>query len=86
MKCLLYYYRSSDLERFKNHSMFYHLIENSIRGEVKTVRCNLEVIDKKHHCFLVHRDQQLGGATNQKLLLNTLKRGSITYYFLMITY
>ena len=55
-------------------------VENSIRREVKTVRWNLKVVEKKNHCFLVHTDQQVGGAINQKLLLKTLKRSVTTYY------
>ena len=35
---------------------------------------------KKNHSFLVHREQQVGGSTNQQLPLNILRRGVITYF------
>ena len=34
---------------------------------------------EKNHNFLFHRNQQTGGATNQQLPVNILKRGPITY-------
>ena len=36
-------------------------------------------VRKKNHNFLFHIHQQIGGAINQLLLLNVLKRGPITY-------
>ena len=56
------------------------MLKMSIQRDVMNARCNLEVVHKKNHCFLVHREQQVGGAINQQLPLNILKRGVITYY------
>ena len=44
------------------------------------VKCNSEITDKKNHSFLVHREQQVGGSTNQQLPLNILRRGVISYF------
>lgn len=37
------------------------------------IGCNLNTSDKKNHSFLVHREQQVGGSTNQQLPLNILR-------------
>ena len=37
------------------------------------IGCNLKTSDKKNHSFLVHREQQVGGSTNQQLPLNILR-------------
>ena len=45
------------------------------------VRCNLEITGKKkNHNFIFHREQQVGGSTNQQLPLNVLRSGVITYF------
>ena len=51
-----------------------------IQGNVTNVEYNLKTAGKKKHSFLVHREQQVGGSTNQQLPLNILKRVVITYY------
>ena len=40
----------------------------------------IQRLQTKNHCFLVYREQQVGGTTNKQLPLNILKRGGITYY------
>ena len=46
-----------------------------------SVRFSLRIADrKKNHNFLFHKHEQTGGAINQQLPVNVLKRGPITYY------
>ena len=51
-----------------------------IQRDVTSAKCNLKTADKKNYSFLVHREPQVGGSSNQYLPLNILKRGVITYY------
>ena len=36
-----------------------------IQKDVTNVNYNLAAADKKNHCFLIHKDQEVGGALNQ---------------------
>ena len=51
-----------------------------IQKDVTNVNYNLAAADKKNHCFLIHKDQQVGGALKQQLPINVSKRSIITYY------
>ena len=96
MRCFTCYYRSPEVEIAKNYYIFYHLINKSNcffkelflpdTENVHSKRCDecqmkfKNCRQKKNYSFLVHREQQVGGSTNQQLPQNILGRGVITYY------
>ena len=89
MRCLIFYYRNSDVEILKNHYIFYHQIKKNNNFFKELFLPDNENIhlkrhyeywmqfknfrQKKNHSFLVHREQQVGGSTNQQLPLNILR-------------
>lgn len=88
MRCLIFYYRNSDVEILKNHYIFYHQINKNNNFFKELFLPDNENIhlkryeywmqfknfrQKKNHSFLVHREQQVGGSTNQQLPLNILR-------------
>ena len=92
MKCLISDV-NFDVEVLKNYYQYYHSVnENNYffkelflpdNNSKRCDECQIQFKNcrqKKNHNFLVHRNQQTGGAINQQLLVNILKRGPITYY------
>ena len=96
MKCSICYYGSADTESLKHHYISYHQINSNnyffkelfqpdnynIHSE-RCDECQMQFRNhsqKKNHNFIFHREQQVGGSTNQQLLLNILRRGVITYF------
>ena len=92
MRCLICN-GNLDVEVLKTHYQYYHSIskDNYFFRELflpdnnskKCDECQIEFKNcrqKKSHNFLFHRHQQTGGAINQQLPVNVLKRGPITYY------
>ena len=82
-----------DLDALKIHYQYHHSVnENNyffrelFSPDNNSNRCDECYIQfknnrqKKNHNFLFHRHQQTGGALNQQLPVNVLKRGPITYY------
>ena len=96
MRCLICYYRSPQVEIVKNNYIFYHLINKNnyffkelFLPDAENIhskrynKCQMQFKNyrqKKNHSFLVHKEQQVGGSTNQQLPQNILGRGVITYY------
>ena len=92
MRCLICN-ENFNVEVLKNHCQYYHSInennyffreffspDNNSKG---CDECQIQFKNnrqKKNHNFLFHRHQQTGGAINQQLQANILKRGPITYY------
>ena len=62
------------------NNYFYQILQIFIRRDAMSLECNLKTADKKKHSFLVQRQQQVRGSTDQQLPLNILKRGVIIYY------
>ena len=78
---------------FKKPLQYYHLVNANnyffkklFLPDSTLKRCEEYQIEsnnyrqKKNHNFLFHKNQQTGGAINQQLPVNILKRGLITYY------
>ena len=92
MRCLIRN-ENFDVEVLKNHYQYYHLVNANnyffrelFLPDSTSKRCEEYQIEfnnyrqKKNRNFLFHRNQQTGGAINQQLPVNILKRGLITYY------
>ena len=92
MRCLIRN-ENFDVEVLKNHYQYYHLVNSNnyffkklFLPDSTLKRCEEYQIEsnnyrqKKNHNFLFHKNQQTGGAINQQLPVNILKRGLITYY------
>ena len=92
MRCLICN-KNLDVDALKIHYQYHHSVnENNYffrelfppnNNAKRCDECQLQFKNnrqKKNHNFLSHRHQQTGGAFNQQLPVNFLKRGPASYY------
>ena len=93
MKYLLWNLNFLSDETLKNHYIWQHLVhkcncyfKDLFTPEINLRGCNIFKIDfknsitRKNHMLLLHYNQMGGNRRNQKLPINVLRRGPITYF------